>query len=159
MKETILSVAATIRDSTIFRGAVSALVFLVILIVLLLVLLGFILLLRHVFKEHVVVKRAHRIIVYLLTITGMIACFLGGLLGFIFPIIPGLLLFLAGLLLLRRIYKNEWVDENITWLEIKLHLKEEAKNVKKRIKKRKEKIGKTLRKKRGRKQHGNRRKR
>lgn len=65
------------------------------------------------FKRHPVIKRARKVLVYLLTICGVLALVLAGILGLVLPVIPGVVLILAGLLLLRKYHKFSWLEKKI----------------------------------------------
>jgi hypothetical protein len=96
--------------------------------VLLLVLLGVVLLLRLFFRRHPLVTRAHKVLIYLLTMTGVIALLAAGVLGLLLPIIPGIPFVLAGLLLMRKYHKVPFVERIIGWCKKKArHLRRRGK--------------------------------
>lgn len=84
------------------------------------VLLAATLILHIFFKHHPFIRRARKILIYLLTICGVLALLMGGILGLVLPIIPGIVLILAGLLLLRKYHKFTWLENRIHALKMKL---------------------------------------
>ena len=84
------------------------------------VLLAATLILHIFFKHHPFIQRARKILIYLLTICGVLALVMGGILGLVLPIIPGIVLILAGLLLLRKYHKFTWLESRIHALKMKI---------------------------------------
>jgi hypothetical protein len=135
MKETFAAIIDAIRDSTILRGAVSTLAFFLILLCILFILTCVSYTLRRYFRRHEGIKRVHRLFIYLMTMTGVVVLLTGGLLGLVFPFIPGVFLILAALLLLRRYHRSQWIDHKISYLELKLKFKKGYGKVKTNVKK------------------------
>jgi hypothetical protein len=113
ISETLSNEWHTLEHSRIFLGTkyfgAAMLAFMVLLCILLLITL----LLRRFFKRHPLVTRVHRILIYLLTMSGVFLLVVAGVLGLFLPIIPGIPLLLAGLLLMRRYHKSKWLEKKI----------------------------------------------
>lgn len=122
-------------ESPFLRGAVSAGVLLLILLLILLVLLGITILLRMFFRRHPLVDRAHRVLAYLVTMAGVVVLLIGGILGMVLPIIPGIVLIIFALVLLRKYHKNKWLDSKIRYLQIRMHIRRSVRKLKARIRK------------------------
>jgi hypothetical protein len=99
-----------IRESLLFKGTVVTGMLVFIAFCTILVLLGITMLLRQFFKRHPLVDRAHRMLIYLLTMTGVLALFIGGIIGIMLPVIPGVVLIVIGLLVMRRYHRWKWFD-------------------------------------------------
>jgi len=134
-----------VRASAIWKGAITTGLLLLAVVGVIAVIATVLFALRQFFKRDPTIRKAYKISVYLLTLSGVIILLFGALVGFFVPVIPGLLLLLLALILLRRIYRNKWMDKNINRLRWQLRLKRSVRRVKKRVQERKEKIGKALR--------------
>lgn len=160
VREQVLGTLDSLRGSALLKGAISLVWALLFIggVLILLLLLTF--LLRQFFRAHEGIKKTQRILIYLLTMAGVLILTIGGLLGIILPVIPGFLLLLIALLLLRRYHKHPWIENKILYLRWRLRLREQYGKVKKRmrsrtakvrrgIREKKSKLGKALRMKRG----------
>ena len=129
-----------IHDSWLLKGVAFGVAGIIILFIILAALLGMVILLHRFFIQHPVITRARRILAYLLTMVGVIALVIGGLLGLILPIIPGIALLLAGFLLLRKYHKFVWIELKIKHFKKqmrKLRNKKINKNTKENLNKQK----------------------
>jgi hypothetical protein len=79
----------------------------------LVVMLGVTYSLRLFFKKHEFVTKTHKVLIYILTMSGVIALLLAGILGIFLPIIPGIPLLMAAFLLMRRYHKIPVVERFI----------------------------------------------
>ena len=82
-------------------------------IVIIAILLLITIVLHRFFTRHPVVTRARKVLIYLLTMSGVFLLIVAGILGLFLPIIPGIPLLLAGLLLMRKYHKSVWLEEKI----------------------------------------------
>ena len=98
----------SVISGTVYTGTLVLIAFCI-----LLVLVGVTFLLRQFFKRHPLVNRAHKILIYLLTMTGVMALFIGGIVGILLPIIPGVLFIFIGLLLMRKYHRWKWLDRQM----------------------------------------------
>jgi fatty acid desaturase len=99
--------------SWLLRGLAYSVATLIVFIILIGVLLGGTMLLHLFFKHHPLITRARRFFIYVLTMSGMLALVIAGIMGFMLPLIPGIPFLLAGLLLLRRHHKWPWLEERV----------------------------------------------
>lgn len=127
---------SAIRESWIVKSAIHTGLLLLVLVLVLLVLLGVTFLLKWFFGKDPTVDRAHRIVISLLTMVGVVILMIGGLLGLFLPIIPGVLLIFFALALMRKYYRNAWLDAKLHALQVKLRIKKGVLNVRERIRKR-----------------------
>jgi hypothetical protein len=104
----------TIRQSAAYKsivdGTVATGMLLLIMILILMVMLCVTFLLRQFFKHHPVVNRAHKLLIYLLTMAGVVALFIAGIIGILLPVIPGVIFIFVGLLLMRKYHRWAWMD-------------------------------------------------
>jgi hypothetical protein len=70
-------------------------------------------LLKTFFYRHSVVNQFHKTLIYLFTMSGVVLLFIGGILGVLLPIIPGIPLIIAALLLMRKYHRWEWLEGKI----------------------------------------------
>jgi len=105
----------------VIRNAKTAVFFFLALIISLCVMLGVTIILRRFFKRHVLITRTHKVLIYMLTMSGVAALLFAGILGLVLPIIPGIPLLLAGLLLMRRYHRFGLVERVLLWLRKKAH--------------------------------------
>jgi hypothetical protein len=109
------------RESKLFSGTVSVGITVLSVFLAILLLLGVTFLLRQFFKRYTVINQAHRILIYMLTMSGVVLLILAGLLGLVLPLIPGIPLLLAGVLLMRRYHRFHWIEATMAWCKKKLH--------------------------------------
>lgn len=120
LSELFNSLLRAIATSWLVKGlAYGAAVFAAISIIIA-VLLAATLILHIFFKHHPFIRQARKTLVYLLTICGVLALLMGGILGLVLPVIPGIVLILAGLLLLRKYHKFTWLENRIRALKAKI---------------------------------------
>jgi hypothetical protein len=105
-----------VKASPLLIGAVSTGAALLIVLCVLCICLAITYILRQFFKRHPLINRAHRLLIYLITMGGVVILLLGGILGLILPIIPGFVLILFALVLLRRYYRTPWMESKIKML-------------------------------------------
>jgi formate-dependent nitrite reductase membrane component NrfD len=98
------------RHSKLFSGTVSFGVTVLSVFLAILLLLCVTFLLRQFFKRYAFINHAHKILIYLLTMSGVVMLILAGLLGLVLPLIPGIPLLLAALLLMRKYHRFAWVE-------------------------------------------------
>jgi hypothetical protein len=94
------------------------------------ILFAFTWLLRRFFIKHPVIDRAHRMLIYLLTMSGVALLLVAGVLGVLLPVIPGIPLLIAGFLLMRKYHPWPWLEARIAAL--KARLREEHRKFRKR---------------------------
>jgi hypothetical protein len=111
---------AAVHNSAVYRGTIVTGTLLLISLGIILALLCVTFFLRQFFKRHPLVNRIHRILIYLLTMGGVLALFIAGLIGIVLPIIPGIIFILIGLLLMRRYHRWVWLDEKIMFYRKKM---------------------------------------
>lgn len=103
----------TLQDSLLYRGTLFTGTVLVFVVCILAILLGVTFLLRIFFKRHPVVNRAHKTLIYLLTMAGVLALLFAGFVFSMVPLIPGVLFVFIALLLMRRYHRWVWLDRKI----------------------------------------------
>jgi hypothetical protein len=108
-----------ITRSNAFQDTVFLTKIVLIVVVILGILVTITFLLRRFFKNHMV-NRAHKILIYLFTMAGVLALIIGGLLGIALPIIPGIPLLIGAFLLMRKYHRWEWLERKIAPLEARL---------------------------------------
>jgi hypothetical protein len=113
--------SGAVRHSDIFRAAIIFGKILLVVLIVLGILIGVTFLLRRFFKNHVVVNRAHRVLIYIFTMAGVLALVMAGLLGVVLPIIPGIPFLIAAFFLMRKYHKSAWIEEKVAALKQKLH--------------------------------------
>lgn len=112
-----------VRTSPLVTGAISLVTILTIMFCIFLILLGVTFLLRMFFKNHPTIDMFHKTFLYVVTMSGVIVLLVGGVLGLALPLIPGALLIILGLVLLRKYHRSEWMDRHLVRLTIKMRLK------------------------------------
>lgn len=142
MNETLVTGRAILERSHIFTGVTYASYFFLAVFLSLLVLLFVTVLLRMFFKHHPMINRAHRVLIYLLTMTGVAALLLAGMMGLLLPIIPGIPLILAALFLMRKYHKVPWIEKVILYFKHKVrHFKRKRKEKVNKMSKRSKRRG------------------
>jgi ABC-type phosphate transport system permease subunit len=141
LQEWMLASAQRVQESTILKHAVGIVAFLLIVLLLLFLIFLFTLTLRSFFKHHPFVNRAHRSVVYLLSMVGVCVLLTGALVGAMLPIVPGVLFLFFALLLLRKYHRNEWLDNRFKAIAHTLRIKiEERKRKREERKKMRENL-------------------
>jgi UPF0716 family protein affecting phage T7 exclusion len=101
-------------DSPLYRGTVLTGQLLILAFLVILLLFCITVLVRIFIKRHPLITRAHKILLYLLTMSGVLILFLGAIIGAMLPIIPGFLFLFLGVLLMRKYHKWTWIEGKFT---------------------------------------------
>ncbi len=89
--------------------------------------------LRRIFRTDPSVRFVYKASIYVLTMTGVLILLAAALVGFLVPVIPGSLLLLLAFLLLRRVYRNAWLEQKIRYLTWRFHLRETVRHAKQKV--------------------------
>jgi len=134
---------AAIGRSDFVRGAFSILVVLIVVFTLIALLFLLTYILRKFVHRDPIIDRTHRTLIYLLTMGGAVTLILAGFLGVFLPILPGIVLVVAGLLLLRRYHRWQWLETRITRLKEKVHVQREMYRIRRERRRREKAAGRS----------------
>jgi hypothetical protein len=111
---------AAFRHSRLFDNTVSIGVTVLSVFLAILLLLSVTFMLRQFFKRYTIINQAHKILIYMLTMSGVVMLILAGVAGLMLPLIPGIPLLLGALLLIRKYHKFVWLENAVTYCKKKL---------------------------------------
>jgi type III secretory pathway component EscV len=122
-----------VKNSRVVHDTINVGYAFIVVVCILLILVSITFLLRRFFRNHEV-NRIHRILIYLLTMAGILALVIAGILGALLPLLPGIPFFIAALLLMRKYHKWQWLETQIK--KVKIFYRKEYRNVQAKVNKR-----------------------
>jgi hypothetical protein len=118
-----------VRSSVLFHNVASVLIVLTLVVCALVLMFCMTVLAGYIWRGNHFLHSLSVVLLYSLTMCGVIMLALLGILGLFLPLIPGIPLLLGALLLLRKYHRWEWLEEKIAeWKKGLRRLRTSGKN-------------------------------